>query len=235
MKYLFIFVVAGLLAVTVETAVAQPTDKPTILQMAPVNLGRVRSDQVTQHQLSLLNPTDATLKIVNVRLFGEGIRAKLPSDVAPGETETIEVVIAPTDLVGNWEWGIEVETDNNRAKLLRYTIQASVYPPIEFLPSRRIYFSVFGDQSESKRLTIQNHSTTPFAIVSLEQSSAIFDAKVVVAEGSKLEIVITVLDSAPFGRHSETLKILTNHPERPVMRVPMQIFVKPDIYASVED
>ena len=235
MKQLLIIVLTGLLAVTGEAARAQTTEKPTILQMAPVNLGRVRSDQVTQHELSLPNPTDATPKIVNVRLLGEGIKAKLPTDVPPGETETIKVVIEPENLVGIWEWRVEVETNDSRAKLVRYTIQASVYPPIEFLPSRRIFFTLYGDQTDSKRVTIHNHSATPFSILGLERSAETFNAQVVVADGNKLAIDITVPDSAPFGRHRETLTLLTNHPERRRMSVPVHIFVKQDIYTSVED
>lgn len=198
------------------------------------DFGRIPATNV-QHVFELKNTGDQLLKIKNIRLSGKGIKLKMPSSVEAKKTAQIRILIDARSLVGDWNWGVRFETNDELHPVVAYTLAASVFQTIEFIPSRTVYFSMYNDEVATKRITIKNHGIEPFKIIKAEQSNEIFKTKLIKNTLDKeFYIDITVPKTTQPGRYQESITLRTNSSERPVLNMPVNIFVKNNLYASPE-
>lgn len=196
------------------------------------DLGRIRTDQKTEHGFTISNSGSETLEISNVRLKGHGLKARLPQEIPPGETRRVTLSLEPVNLIGEWDWEVSFETNDPNNHLIRYELEAFVYSPIEVAPAPRVFFSLYNDEKAVRRLEVINHKARPLEISSTESLGSHFLAELETLEpGKKFQLTLTVPESIDPGRFQEVLLLHSDDPERPVIRIAVNVLVKEDLSA----
>lgn len=234
----FIFsILASYLAILilVNSSFAEDAGPQALLQTTHRDLGRVRSDSEINHTFDLRNAGLQPLKISDVRLSGGGLSARLPQEILPGETGKIELSINAKELVGDWNWKILFGTNDKTKKIIEFTLRGYVFPPVEVAPAPAVFFSIFHDETSTRKIKVLNHTERALVIERVEIIGSHFSADLKVEEVGKIfALDITVPESVPPGRYREALLMRTNHPSRPTIRIPVNVLVKRDIFVFPE-
>jgi len=112
-------------------------------------------------------------------------------------------------------------------------------PPIEILPYPAVFISGFRDEQTSRTLEIVNHDTVPLNIVGLSRENAelweSYSAEFTTLEaGRRYRLNIELKSAERAGRSTDVMKVLTDHPRFPVIRIPVNMLVKDDVYINPE-
>jgi len=118
---------------------------------------------------------------------------------------------------------------------VRLTVRGTVTPVIALEPFPAVFFSVYQDEGGEGMVKIINHDDRPLEITQLEPLGSHFTAHVrTVVPGQEYALVVNVPAGTEFGRFQEGVVIHTNQTVRPEVPVAVNVFVKPDLYASPE-
>src|SRR5262249_18454808 len=103
------------------------------------------------------------------------------------------------------------------------------------LPYPAVFLSGFRGEKAVRTLEIVNNEEAPLNIAGMAgvEGSAIFSANLKTVEpGRRYEIEVELKSDAPIGRSQQVMEILTDHPRFPVVKVPVNIFVKDEVYVN---
>jgi hypothetical protein len=118
---------------------------------------------------------------------------------------------------------------------VRLTLRGTVTPVIALDPFAAVFFSVYQDEGGEGMVKIVNRDDRPLEITQLEPVGNHFTAQVrTLVPGQEYALVVNVPAGTEFGRFRERVVIHTNQPVRPEVPVAVNVFVKPDLYASPE-
>ena len=214
---------------------AQHAGPEALLPESQVDLGRIRADRKTEHSFTVSNSGSEALEIRNVRLKGQGFKARLPKGIPPGESRFITLSLEPVSLIGEWDWEVSFETNDPDNPLIHYKVKAFIYPPIEVEPAPRVFFSLYDDESAFRRLEIVNHKSRPLEITRLESLGSHFLPELETLEpGKRFQLTVTVPETVDPGRFQEALLLHSDDPDRPVIRIAVNVLVKEDLSAFPE-
>jgi hypothetical protein len=125
-------------------------------------------------------------------------------------------------------------TDLSQAPV-RVTLTGAVTPVIAVEPFAAAFFSVYQDEGGERAIKFVNRDDRPLEISGLEAVGNHFTASVrTLIQGEEYEVVVRVAPGTELGRFRERLVVHTNQPTRPEVPVAVNVFVKPDLYASPE-
>jgi hypothetical protein len=224
-----------LIALPHQVAWAQFAGPKAGLEVKKADLGRIRTDRKTEHSFMISNSGSEALEIGEVRLKGQGLKAKLPKKILPGETRPIMLSLEPVNLIGDWDWEVSFETNDPDNPIVTYGVTAFVYPPIEVAPAPRVFFSLYDDESAVRRLEIINHKVRPLEITRIESLGSHFLAELETLEpGKRFQLAVTVPESIDPGRFQEALLLHSDDPEHAKIRIAVNVLVKEDLSAFPE-
>lgn len=174
---------------------------------------------------------ESTCSCTVARLKGDGEGPKKKVRVAPGESTPIEV---------SWvahRWGrfghtATMGTNDPERPAVMLTVYGLILAPVEVQPSesisfpdisneepQRVVLSVMSPDRAGLRLT-QLLTSRPELIKAESRAMAPDElAKRKVKSG--YQVTVTIQPGLPLGRFSESLKIGTDHPERPAVQIPI--------------
>lgn len=199
------------------------------------DFGRVTSGAILEIKFKIGNEGSAPLRVGNLRLSGKGVSVRLQQQVGPGETDEVIAKIDTSTLVGDWQWSITFNTNDKTRPQIKYDLQAYVYLPVEVSP-RRLFFSLFEDQTAKKIVDITNHLDRPLAIKRVEPKGSHFAAALETVEAGKIyRLIVTVPKATRPGRYRETVTLHTDDPERPMLHVAVNVLVKRDVSVTPEE
>lgn len=199
------------------------------------DFGRVTSGAILEIKFKIGNEGSAPLRVGNLRLSGKGVSVRLQQQVGPGETDEVIAKIDTSTLVGDWQWSITFNTNDKTRPQIKYDLQAHVYLPVEVNP-RRLFFSLFEDQTAKKIVDITNHLDRPLAIKRVEPKGSHFTAALeTVTEGKKYRLNVIVPMATLPGRYRETVTLHTDDPERPMLHVAVNVLVKRDVSVTPDE
>lgn len=193
------------------------------------DFGRVQSGTILEKKFNLGNDGNAPLRIGNLRLSGKGVSVRLQQQIGPGETKEVIAKVDTKSIVGDWRWRIFFNTNDRTRPQITFDLRAYVFLPLEIKP-RRLFFSLFDDQTAEKTINIINHLDRPLTITRVEPLGSHFiTALETVEAGKRYRIKVTVPEAIHPGRWREAVRIHTDDPEHPTLRVDVNVLVKRDI------
>jgi len=200
------------------------------------DFGKVRQGAVVAHEFRILNPSEAgPAHVARVDLDGPGMTARFRADVAPGEFVTIKVTWNTSKVDGTVQAEGMVRWADPRRAPATFTLTGQVVPSIELKPLGAVFFSAFTNERPVQVVQILNHDDRPLHVQRTEVNGTHFEARLEeVQTGRRHDLHITVTPGPAPGRFQERLIVYTDSPARPVINVPVNIFVKADVYANPE-
>jgi len=199
------------------------------------DFGAVDQGSTLNHQFQIRNGGATPLAITGVTLSVAGMTAKVKPEIAPGAEETLTVEWNTAGVKGAVEGTAVVEVNDPETPRLTFTMSAVVKPPIEFVPYPAVFASVYQGESARRTVRILNNRGAPLRITRLERQGEHFEAAIdAVQEGAAYELVVSVPSTVATGRYSEAVFLYTDNPKLPRMMVPVNVLVKPELYANPE-
>jgi hypothetical protein len=183
------------------------------------------------------NPGRSTASIRVVALSHPGMNIRAPQELQPGATGQI-VVGWDTHLVQG-DMTAQALLSFNDTETVLLSLSAKVIPPIEILPYSAVFISGFRDEDAVRTLEIINNDSDPLNIIRVDRenpdSLPTYSATLkTITPGRKHELSVELKAAAPGGRSRDVLLLHTDHSRFPVIRVPVNLFVKEDVYINPE-
>ena len=199
------------------------------------DFGSVDQGRKVVHQFTIRNAGTASLTLTRVLLSESGMTAKMKPAILPGEEATLTVEWDTAGVKGAVEGKAVLELNDPAKPQITFVLTGVVKQPIEFLPYQAIFASVYRGESGHRSVRIANNRERPLGISRLEQQGEHFHAAITPVESGKLyELEVTVPATVPTGRYTEAVFLYTDDPKMPRLMVPVNVLVKPDVYANPE-
>jgi hypothetical protein len=199
------------------------------------DFGRVRQGETVTHEFHVTPPAPVPARILRVDLTGPGMSARFKPAVPAGHPAIIRVLWNTARLEGAVEAQAIVRWTNPALQPVILNVAGTVVPAIELQPMAAAFFSVFSDERADQAIQIVNHDGRPLAIERIEPAGSHFLASIRTVEaGRRYELRLTAPAGQAPGRFRESVILHTDSPQRPVIRVPVNVLVKTDVYANPE-
>jgi Protein of unknown function (DUF1573) len=196
------------------------------------DFGALKQGSQVSHTFAITNNGSTPVTIRDVNLSLPGMTARFKREIPPGEVGKITVNWNTSSVSGKVEGQAEVHLDDPAQSNLKFRLRALIKPSLEIAPTA-VFFSIYNGESSEQRVRVVNNEDTPVRIVKLEADGDHFSADLRVAHpGKAYEIVVTVPSTTPAGRYLEAIYLHTDHSTFPRLRLPVNVLVKTDLYAS---
>jgi len=219
------------------TSLAQGQSQNAWVADNTLHIGNVHQGVLVERTFTVQNPGRSNATIRVVALSHPGMKIRSPHDLQPGAQGQI-VISWDTHLVQGDMTAQALLSFNDKETVL-LSLSANVIPPIEILPYSAAFISGFRDENATTTLEVINNDSPPLNISSIErenpQSVKTYNATLkTITPGRKYELSIELKATAHGGRSRDVLLLHTDHPRFPVIRVPVNLFVKEDVYINPE-
>ena len=198
------------------------------------DFGTVKAGTVVREMFAVNRPAPGA-SVQHVELSQPGMTARLTSAGDHDDQLGLTVTWNTSSLDGPVESEALVRWSDQSYAPVRLTVRGTVTPVIALEPFPAVFFSVYQDEGGEGMVKIINHDDRPLEITQLEPLGSHFTAHVrTVVPGQEYALVVNVPAGTEFGRFQEGVVIHTNQTVRPEVPVAVNVFVKPDLYASPE-
>jgi hypothetical protein len=199
------------------------------------DFGSVEQGSKVVHQFTIRNEGTASLMLTKLSFSELGMTAKMKPAIPPGEEAALSIQWDTTRLNGAVVGKAVLEVNDPATPQITLVLKGVVKPAIEFLPYQAIFASVYRGESGHRSVRIVSNRDRPLDITRVEQQGDHFHAGIKPVESGKLyELEVTVPATVPPGRYSEAVFLYTDDPTMPRLMVPVNVLVKPDLYANPE-
>src|SRR2546426_6188548 len=208
---------------------------PAFLPETRHDFGIVRQGARVTHGFLLRNRGETPLAIERLEFSRPGMTARFPAEIPAGGDGTITVTWDTAQVRGKVESEAVAHLVDPAQSHVVLVLEALVRPGIEILPYPAVFVSVFAGDSAERSLTIVNNDEQPLTITRLEAAGPHCTARLESAETGKLYHMIVVVPAGiPPGRYRELVYVETDHPAHSRLTIPVNFFVKAEVYANPE-
>jgi hypothetical protein len=202
-------------------------------QTASQDFGTVKAGTLVTQTFTVARPAPGA-SVDRIDLSQRGMTARVAATDDEDDV-ALRITWDTTLLDGRVESAATVHWTEPSQPPVRVTLTGTVTLVIEVRPFPAVFFSVYQDEGGERAITIVNRDDRPLEISGLEPVGHHFTATVrTVIQGEEYEIVVRVAPGTELGRFREGLVVHTNQPTRRDVPVAVNVFVKPDVYASPE-
>ena len=215
---------------------------PSELEVSPTSIDFVQVEIGGKgiENLQVKNVGSGILQIFSIRPswleFRVAQRDSLPISLAPGESRFLDVVFAPReerfirgDLV---LFSDAVINPEETVRLQGEGVLIDILPPrLEVNPSEIVFGQLSPGDRDTSVLTLSNEKGVGIlfvdAISSADPQVHVLRDSLVLDRGERINVLVTV-EAISGGSTSDSLRILSNDPEHPVLTVPWRYQVPPE-------
>lgn len=195
------------------------------------SFGTVMQGETINHAFVIRNAGSAPLKIARMELSELGMTARVTPLIPPGQEGKVTVKWDTLRVKGELTGEVVVYLDDPAQPPIVLLLKGVVKPPLEIVPSRAVFLSLFKGESAESTVTIVNNETRPLTITRLEARGQHFVANFHTVESGKIyQIVVKVLPDTPPGRYLEGLDVYTDNPQRAQIKMAVNVLVKENLY-----
>ncbi|MEM7049485.1 MAG: DUF1573 domain-containing protein [Acidobacteriota bacterium] len=229
------------------TVAQDATGGPKIVLPEPIHdAGVTPKGEKIAHEFVLRNEGAQELEIVDVRPACGCTVAEFDKSVAPGGEGKIHAVLDTTTFAGPISKGITVLTNDPVSPRLQLAIKADVQPYLFVQPGfARFIAPQHSDAGSVEQIlftrTFENLEVvkveTPYDFMTVDYRQATEqDDPRENAVGNQYVFNFNMdYDKAPIGTIADYVTIHTNHPDQPIIKVPVSGFVRPMIAVSPQE
>jgi len=203
-----------------------------MLAVTEHDFGEVRLGQTVSHDFLVRNLGKGVLKVERAELSlpNMALRSK---PIEPGSEGRISLELKTEGMAGVVEAQALVFFNDPVLRKSVLTLRGRVRPPMEIRPFGAVFLAAFKDEPVERVLTLVNNEEKPIAVKQIQTEGSHFIASLKTIElGKVYSVSVRMVPGAPVGRYEETLVIEMSSPAGRVLRVPVHLFVKPDLYAT---
>ena len=195
------------------------------------DFGEVRLGQTVSHDFLVRNLGKGVLKVERAELSLPNMAIR-SNPIEPGSEGRISLELKTAGMAGVVEAQALVFFNDPVLPKAVLTLRGRVRAPLEIRPFGAVYLAAFKDEPVEKVLTVVNNEEKPNAVKQIQSEGSHFVASLKIVEPGKVyAVTVKAVPGAPVGRYEETLAIEMSSPAGRVLRVPVHLFVKPDLYA----
>ena len=228
-------VVIAAACVALPAARADDAAPKAALDATSHEFGRVPRGTLVARTFVLRNLGAAPLRIEGMQFSMPGMRARVASTIEPG---------ASTELKIEWDTSHYTREAEGQALLLlndpdrprlAITLTGFVVSPIEVDPVPAFYLSQFQGEASVQTVTIRNNRDRDLHIAGTEfQGDHVTLAVKTLEPGRLFAVTATASPDAAPGAYRESALVFTDDPERPKIRLDVNLLVKREVHVSVE-
>jgi len=207
----------------------------TYLPEVSFDFGSVRQGEVVEHDFAFQNTSSSPMRLEITALSHPGMKVKAPQEVPPEGKVRIGVTWDTRSVRGGTVAKVFLQLNDVESTSLN--LYARVVPPIDILPYPAVFISAFRDEKTVRTLEVVNNEDAPLNITRIAgvSDASLFSANLrTVESGRRYEIDVEMKSDATAGRSQEVLEIFTDHPRFSVIKVPVNVFLKEDVYVNPE-
>lgn len=203
-----------------------------ILPATEYDFGEVRLGQAVSHDFLVKNLGKGVLKVIRAELSNPAMNIRT-RPIEPGSEEQIGLELKTAGMAGVVDAQAIVFFNDPVLPKVVLTLRGRVRPPLEVRPFGTVFLAAFKDELVERPLTVVNNEEKPNAVKQVRSEGSHFVASLKIVEPGRVYAVnVKVAPGAPVGRYEETLVIEMSSPPGRTLRVPVHLFVKPDLYAT---
>jgi len=199
------------------------------------DFGRVPRGTLMTKSFVIRNAGTAPLLIGGMQFSTPGMRARVASSIAPGASAELRVEWDTHQYTRDAEGQALLVLNDPQMPRLALTMTGFVVSPIDVEPVPAFYLSQFQGESSGQTVIIRNNRERALRITGAERQGESFSLVVKAVDPGRVYAVSGTAnaDLAP-GEYHESAMIFTDDPERPRIRLEVNVLVKREIHASVE-
>ncbi len=196
------------------------------------DFGEVRQGQTVSHDFPVRNLGKGVLRIERAELSRSDMTLRA-GPIEPDSEGKISLELKTAEFAGKIEVQALVFFNDPLLPKAVLTLRGRVRPPIEIRPFGAVFLAAFKDEPVERVLTLVNNEAKPISIKPIRTDGSRFTASLKTVEPGKVySVSVRVIPGTPAGRYEETLVIEAATPEVKVLKIPVHLFVKPDLYAA---
>jgi hypothetical protein len=205
------------------------------LDATTYHFGRVSRGTVITTSFIIRNTGAAPLLIENMQFSTPGMRARVATTIEPGTSAELEIEWDTSQYTRDAEGQALLVLNDPDMPRLVLSLTGFVVSPIDVEPVPAFYLSQFHGDTSAQTVTIRNNRDGTVRIMGTERKGESFRLSVETVEpGRVYAVTATVLADVAPGEYRESALVFTDDPERPKIRLDVNILVKRDVHASVE-
>lgn len=206
---------------------------PQVALVAPDHdFGEVRLGQTVSHDFLVRNVGKGVLKVERAELSHPNMSLR-SRPIEPDSEGRISLELKTAGLAGVVEAQALVFFNDPRLPRAVLTLRGRVRPPLEIRPFGSLFLAAFKDEPVERALTLVNNDEKPIEVKQVgSEGSHFLPAFKALEPGKTYAITVKLAPGTPVGRYEETLVIEMSSPPGRVLKVPVHLFVKPDLYAT---
>jgi hypothetical protein len=230
-KLLGIIYVALILFAPYQIAFGAAENGSLVVPERTHTFGTVKQGETITHTFVIRNSGKVPLKIARMELSEQGMTARMKPVISPGGEGQVTVRWDTGRVKGYVSGEIVLHPDDPVQPAIFLCLKGVVKPPLEVLPSRTLFLSVFKGESIEQTVTIVNNEAQPLAIKRLEPHGQHFLAEFrTVDPGKVYQLVVRVPPETPPGRYSEGLDLHTDQAGRSPIKIAVNVLVRTELY-----
>jgi hypothetical protein len=199
------------------------------------HFGRVSRGTVVTKSFVIRNAGAAPLLIENMQFSTPGMRARVATTIEPGASAELKIEWDTSHYTRDAEGQALLMLNDPDMPKLVLTLTGFVVSPIDVEPVPAFYLSQFRGEASAQTVTIRNNRDRTLQITGTERRGESFTLAVKTVEpGRVYAVTATALPDLAPGEYRESALMFTDDPERPKIRLEVNILVKRDVHASVE-
>ncbi|MGA1497556.1 MAG: DUF1573 domain-containing protein [Steroidobacteraceae bacterium] len=197
--------------------------------------GNVERGRLVTHSYRLRNAGTEPVQFTGMQFNVPGLKARVPASIAPGASVELHLEWDTRIHSGEFIGEALLQTNTPGAEPLRLVLTGTVISPIEFDPAPAFYISQFSGERQTQTIQLLVNQERPVTLIRAEspETMAIIEFKPV-SEGRHFEVAATASPELPVGIHTGSAYLFTNDPDRPRIRLEVNIKVKADLHPSAE-
>lgn len=213
-----------------------PADPSAAFGPTVSDFGSVHAGETVIQEFRLHNAGDTALGLTGVRFTAPGMTARLPGEIEPGGDGVIVLKWTTAGVQGRVRAVAVVGTNDPRRRSVRLVLTGTVHGPIDIEPIPAVFLSSFRGQDVSRRLTLRSNRPRPVTMRLASPHGQQYVADLEVIEpGRSCQLTVRPRPATPPGRYDEMVALESDDPAIGILRLPVHVLVKADVYASPED
>jgi hypothetical protein len=231
-RYCLVPVFSAALILTGLHARADETNFPSVAcQQSVFDFGPVYPDSEVQHSFVLTNRGSRLVHLTKVNATCGCAKAVLSaSDIQPGKTAELKVVINFKGRRGHLQKSIYVSTDESGAPPLCLEIKGTVLVPIEVQPEGAHFGTVGVEGTVEREVLLNAVGTNVFQVLSVVASSTQLSAACETLEaGKRYRVRISSEGPRAYGSTMASVRVVTDNVRMPQVDIPVAAFVAGDV------
>jgi hypothetical protein len=231
-----------LLAVLLVATLAHAQSGPQIaISESVLDAGVVPSGAQVSQIFVLENQGDEPLEILAVEPDCGCTVVRYDRSIAAGGRGEIAALVDVSTFVGPIAKYLTVRTNDAANPSVTLTIKAQIRPDVQAHPGYARFLTVVGQEEMKAEQVVWSSNHDDFVIESANSPYRHLAVAVREAEegeerpegqGRQWVVEMTLARNAPVGPMADHVSLTTNHPDRPMMRIPVSGFVRPILAVS---